>query len=234
MKDDPEALKRAAARQALALVEDGMRLGLGSGSTAELFLELLAERVKDGLRVIGVPTSERVAGLARGLGIPLVEGHDDLTRLDLAVDGADEIEPRSLALIKGRGGALLREKLVATAADRLCVIADGSKLVRALGQQAPVPVAVLPFGWRQTAERIAHLGTEPVLRRVRDRPLVTDDGLYILDCRWSPIADPAALDAALKRTLGVAEHGIFLGMTWRALVAAPDGVTVLEAGKVTA
>lgn len=233
MTDDADALKHAAALRALDLVEDGMRLGLGSGTTAEMFLQLLGDLVAQGLRVTGVPTSERVASLARTRGILLAD-LDDLAPLDLTVDGADEIEPRSLALIKGRGGALLREKLVASASKRVCIIADRSKLVSALGQQSPVPVAVVPFGWRQTAARIARLGTEPALRKADGAPLVTDDGLYILDCRWNPIADPPALDAALKGIAGVVDHGIFLGLASQALVAGPDGVTVLQGRTVAA
>ncbi len=229
----PDELKRAAARQALDLVEDGMLLGLGSGSTAELFVELLGERVAAGLHVTGVPTSRRVADLAHEHHIPLV-ADDDLPRLDLTVDGADEIEPRTLGLVKGRGGALLREKLVATASDRLCIIADDSKLVGSLGEKVPVPVAIVPFGWQRTADRIARLGGEPILRRAGTDPLVSDDGLYIVDCRFGPIAEPGRLSEALKSLLGVVDHGLFLGLAWRAIVAGASGVTVLEPGAVRA
>jgi ribose 5-phosphate isomerase A len=223
----PDELKRAAAQQALDLVEDGMLLGLGSGSTAELFVALLGERVQSGLRVIGAATSVRVAELARQHGIALV-ADDDLPRLDLTVDGADEIEPRTLGLVKGRGGALLREKMVATASNRLCIIADDSKLVGALGEKTAVPVAIVPFGWRRTADRIARLGGQPALRLANTEPYVSDDGFYILDCRFGPISEPGRLSEALKGLLGVVEHGLFLGLAWRALVAGATGITVLE------
>lgn len=228
MTASADDLKTAAAREALALVEEGMVLGLGSGTTSERFLQLLGERVAAGLRVTGVATSDRIAQLAREAAIPLVE-LDDVPYLDLAVDGADEIEPITLALIKGRGGALLREKLVESAARRLCIIADGSKLVRQLGERQPLPVAVIPFGWRQTADRIAGVGGRPTLRQRDGTPVLTDDGCYILDCGFDPIADPAVLSDALKRLVGVVEHGLFVGMTWRAIIADADGVRTLTA-----
>ena len=233
MTDTLDALKRGAAREAVQLVEDRMVVGLGSGSTSELFLEALAERVAAGLRITGVPTSIRVGELARLRGIP-VANLEDVQRIDLAVDGADEIQPRALDLIKGRGGALLREKLVATAASRLCIIADSSKLVTRLGEWFAVPVAVVTYGWRQTADRIRALGGEPVLRMAGAAPLITDDGLYILDCQFGPIDDPAGLAAGLKGTLGVVEHGIFLGLAERAIVAGHDGIVVLEPGRMVA
>jgi len=239
MSDSADPQKRAAALEALRLVQDGMILGLGSGSTAEIFLDELAERIAQGLHVTGVPTSIRVGDLARARGIPLVD-LAEVTRIDLAVDGADEIETGALGLIKGRGGALLREKLVATSADHLCIIADSSKLVTRLGEKFAVPVAVVPFGWRQTAARIRALGGETTLRQADSGlqagsvPLVSDDGLYILDCAFGPISDPVRLAADLKGTLGVVEHGLFLGMARRAIVAGEDGVVVLEPGRVVA
>lgn len=234
MTDATDSLKRAAAREAVTLVEDGMVVGLGSGTTSELFLEALAERVAAGLRITAVPTSERVASMARGRGLMVAELHD-VPRVDLTVDGADEIEPRGLDLIKGGGGALLREKLVATAAARLCIIADRSKLVSRLGERWAVPVVVVPFGWRQTAERIRQLGADPALRQAgAGGPLVTDDGLYILDCRFGPIADPGRLAAELKGLLGVVEHGLFVGLAHRAIVAGADGIQILKAEGVVA
>ena len=228
MTDDAESLKRAAAREAVALVEDGMIVGLGSGTTSELFLEALAERLAGGLRITGVPTSTRVARYAAARGIP-VEDLQDVPRVDLAIDGADEIQPRGLDLIKGGGGALLREKLVAAAADRLCIIADRSKLVSRLGERWAVPVVVVPFGWRQTADRIRGLGGEPSLRRVDGSPLMTDDGFHILDCRFGQIADPARLAGELKGALGVVEHGLFVGMAHQAIVAGVNGIEILKA-----
>jgi ribose 5-phosphate isomerase A len=229
MTDTAGALKVAVAREAVRLVQDGMKLGLGSGSTAELFLIELGKRVTSGLRVVGVPTSDKVAALAEGYGIPL-STLADVGRLDLAIDGADEIQLGTLALVKGRGGALLREKLVAAAADRFCIIADSSKLVTRLAEKQPVPVAVVPFGWTRTAERIKALGGEPGLRLADGIPFISDDGLYILDCRFAPIEDAAALDTALKATLGVVDHGLFVGMAERAIVAGTDGVVTLETG----
>ena len=230
---DAEALKRAAASEAVRLVQDGMVVGLGSGSTAELFLEALAQRVGGGLRLAGVPTSLRVADLARGYGIEIAR-LEDVTRIDLTVDGADEIQTARLDLIKGRGGALLREKLVATATERLCIVADSSKLVARLGEQQPVPVAVIPFGWRQTADRIRQLGGQPTLRLHEGSPLVTDDELYILDCGFGPIDDAAALASVLKAQTGVVEHGLFLGLAERAIVASSEGITILGPGTVAA
>jgi len=233
MTDDAESLKRDAAREALTLVDDGMVVGLGSGTTAELFLEALAERVAGGLRITAVPTSERVASMARGRGIQVAE-LQDVPKIDLTVDGADEIQPRGLDLIKGGGGALLREKLVATAADRLCIIADRSKLVSQLGERWAVPVVVVPFGWRQTADRIRALGGSPSLRQTGSSPLVTDEGLYILDCRFGPIADPGRLARELKGILGVVEHGLFVGLAKQAIVAGQDGIEILKAQEALA
>lgn len=243
MTDHAEEQKRAAALAALQLVEDGMVLGLGSGSTAEIFLDALGAKIANGMRITGVPTSKRVGELAATRGIPIAD-LEDVQRIDLAVDGADEIHPRALDLIKGRGGALLREKLVATTAARFCVIADATKLVAQLGERFAVPVAVIPFGWRQTAERVRALGCEPVLRlNAHATPesalpgghsnaaYVSDDGLYILDCQFGPIADPAGLDIALKGVLGVVEHGLFLGLAERAIVATERGVKIVEPGQ---
>ncbi|MCC6175551.1 MAG: ribose-5-phosphate isomerase RpiA [Chloroflexi bacterium] len=225
MTDTLEEFKRAAARQALEHVKDGMVLGLGTGSTAEQFLAGLGERVQAGLRVTGVPTSERSASLARGYGIPLADV-EDLPRIDLTVDGADEIEPTSLTLVKGRGGALLREKLVAANSDQVFIVADTSKLVQQIGEHFALPVAVVPFGWRRTADGLATLGCEPALRTAGDRPFRSDDGLYMLDCQFGPIADPQRLAAQIKALLGVVEHGLFVGLADRALVAGPEGVQV--------
>lgn len=233
MTEAAEALKAAAAREAVHLVQDGMRIGLGSGSTSELFLIELAARVANGLNVTAVPTSHRVAAMAQLRGIK-VANLADIGRLDLAIDGADEIQPHALDLIKGRGGALLREKVVATAADRFCIIADSSKLVSRLGEQRPVPVAVVPFGWRQTADRIRQVGGEPSIRLENGSPLITDDGLYILDCRFAPIEDPGRLGDALKGLLGVVDHGLFVGIAAQAIVAGDNGIVTLEAGKVVA
>ncbi|HUB10454.1 MAG TPA: ribose-5-phosphate isomerase RpiA [Acetobacteraceae bacterium] len=216
--------KREAARAAIALVQDGMVVGLGTGSTAAFAIEALAERVRGGLRIVGVPTSERSAAQARGLGIPLttLEEHH---RIDLTIDGADEIARGSLELVKGLGGALLREKIVAAASDRLVIVADAAKLVGRLGTGVPVPVEVVPFGWQTTAERLARLGANPVLRRDdAGQPFRTDGGHLILDCGFGVIADPADLEQALSRVVGVVECGLFIGMADLALVASDHGV----------
>jgi len=216
------ALGRAAAN----LVEPGMVVGLGTGSTARAFVRELAVRVAGGLEVVGVPTSTQTAALARDLGIPL-RSLDEVERLDLGVDGADEIAP-GLELVKGRGGALLHEKMVALVCDDYAVIAAAEKLVPELGSRVPVPVEVVPFGWRQTAARLAALGVRPVLRRSpggadEDEPFRSDGGHYVVDCETGRIADPAALAAALKAMPGVVEHGLFLGLARRALIAEADG-----------
>lgn len=230
MGGDPAAQwKRLAARAAAAEVADGTVVGLGSGSTAELFLEELAARVRQGVRVTGVPTSERTRGLATALGIPLL-ALNDAPPLDMSVDGADEVTLPALALIKGRGGALLREKLVAASSQRRLIIVDTSKLVGTLGAEHPLPVEVIPFGWVQTAKRLAALGLRPARRMASDaaQPFVTDNGDYILDCATGPIADPAALAQAIKGLVGVVEHGLFVGMTERVIAAGPEGVRAYD------
>ncbi|HZV49313.1 MAG TPA: ribose 5-phosphate isomerase A [Candidatus Dormibacteraeota bacterium] len=216
--------KRAAARRALELVEPGMLLGIGSGTTARFFIEALGERVAEGLRVSAVATSRESEELARRLGIVVVD--DPLQPIDLAVDGADEIDPQ-LRLIKGHGGALFREKLVASSARRFIVIADASKLARRLGQTF-VPVEILPFLWRQTARRLAGLGADVRLRAGQDTPYVTDNGNFILDLTFTGgIEDPEGVAAAIKATTGVLEHGLFLGLATGAIVAEVEGLRIL-------
>jgi ribose 5-phosphate isomerase A len=231
-QSDSDALKRAAAARALDYVEDGMKLGLGTGSTADMFLELLAEKVRLGLSVIGTPTSERTAAKAESLGIP-IEDLDSLGTLDLAVDGADEAD-RNLDLIKGGGGALLREKIVAASAKRMVVIADETKLVGRLGA-FPVPVEIIPFGHLTTAGRIRS-GSEtlgyrqlaPVLRMKEGRPYRTDNGNCIYDCPFGAISDARRLAATLSVIPGVVEHGLFVGMASVLVIAGADGVRVIE------
>ena len=228
---DARQLKIEAARAALAEVRDGMRLGIGTGSTAEEFVRLLAERVKDGLSVIGVPTSERTAALCRDLGVPL-STLEETPELDLTIDGADEIDP-SLGLIKGGGGALLREKIVAATSERMIVIADRSKLVDVLGA-FPVPIEVNPFGLRATEIAIAkaaeRLGLERAmtLRMTDGRPFVTDGGHFIVDASFGRIPDTRALSDALHVIPGVVEHGLFLGMAEAAIVADADGARTVR------
>lgn len=229
-----EDLKRIAAARALEEVRPGMRLGLGTGSTARHFVDLLGERVAAGLDVLCVPTSEVTAAQARGLSIPLTD-LDATPELDLTIDGADEIGP-GLALIKGAGGALLREKIVATASARMIVIADQSKLVDALGGAFPLPIEVNAFGLgatRALVERAMRaVGSEPRLE-LRFRPdgdrYVTDGGHLILDASFGRISSPETLSRALLDIPGVVQHGLFLGLCQRAYVAGPDGVRAIDA-----
>lgn len=223
-----DAMKAAAARAALAHVHDGMKLGIGTGSTAEFFVAALAEAVGEGLDVVGVPTSERTAGLCVEMGIKL-ESLDDIDRLDLVIDGADEIDP-NLNLIKGGGGALLREKIVAHAGRSMIVIADDSKMVDQLGRFA-LPIEVNGFGMeatRRAIERVARdHGCEGAIElRIgrKDETLITDGGHMIVDASFGHICDPQALACALNAIPGVVEHGLFLGMADRALVAGEAGV----------
>ena len=221
---DQDALKKAAAEKALELVRDGMLLGLGSGSTVRYFTEGVGRMVADGLRVRGVPTSRATAELAASLGIPVVE--ELVGQIDLAVDGADEVDPQ-LSLIKGRGGAHLREKLVACAAKRFVVVVDESKIVDRLGQGV-LPVEVSAFLWRGTAERLALLCTGLKVRGGEEQPYVTDGGNLILDLSFdNGIDDPSALAKEIKNTVGVLEHGLFIGMADTCVVAGMDGPRVL-------
>ncbi len=228
-----DEFKRNAAMAALAEVEPGMRLGLGTGSTARHFVALLGERVRDGLDVVGVPTSEETARQAEALGIRL-DNLDRLDRLHLTVDGADEIGP-GLSLIKGGGAALLREKIVAAASDRMVVIADSSKRVDALGR-FPLPIEVNVFGIAATGRAIAGVmaghGAEdmPRLRRGPDgQPLLTDGGHFIVDALFGRISRPEALSRDLLDIAGVVQHGLFLGLCSRAYIAGTDGVEVIDA-----
>jgi ribose 5-phosphate isomerase A len=215
-----DELKEAAAEKALELVSDGMLIGLGSGSTAAFFVEGLGRLVADGMKVRAVPSSRSTAELAASLGIQIVT--ELLGQVDLTVDGADEVDP-GLNLIKGRGGALFREKLVAAASKRFVVVVDESKLVKQLGVGV-LPVEVLPFLWRSTAERIAELSVSLVVRGGEETPYVTDNGNLILDLTVEGgIKDPASFGADLKRLTGVVEHGLFVGMTDTVITAGPEG-----------
>ncbi len=226
-----DRLKRAAAEAAVALVEDGMVVGLGTGSTAAFALEALAARVAQGLRVAGVPTSEATAALARRLGVPLTDFATH-RRLDLAIDGADEVERGTLNLIKGLGGALLYEKIVAAASGRFVVIADETKLVDRLGERAPLPVEIVPFGLEPTLGRLADAGLAPALRRAdgSGEPFRTDGGHAIADCHIGHIADPAALDRQLRAMVGVIDSGLFIAMAAEAFIGTAQGVRRLIPG----
>jgi ribose 5-phosphate isomerase A len=226
-EDKAAQLKRAAAEFAASLVEDGMIVGLGTGSTAYHLVAALGKRLQEGLRITGVPTSETTASQARTLGIPLADLGDH-PQLDLTIDGADEVETGTLNLLKGLGGALLREKIVASASKRLIIIVDDSKIVDRLGSRAPVPVEVIPFGWQGAANRLRDLGAQPSLRKnLKGETFVTDGGHYILDCAFGPIAHVDSLASNLDRTVGIVEHGLFLGMTSRVLIGKATGIETL-------
>jgi ribose 5-phosphate isomerase A len=227
-----DELKRQAAARALEFVQDGMKLGLGTGSTAKHFVELLGERVRDGLDVIGVPTSEATRADAIRCGIALTT-LDELDRLDLTVDGADEIDP-SLNLIKGGGGALLREKIVAAASDRMIVIADDSKWVETLGR-FPLPIEVIPFGLGGTQRAIGKAFAEcgvsgqMVVRKRQDgHVFVTDGGHWIVDAQLGRISDAPRLAGLLGCIPGVVEHGLFIGLASMAMLAGSQGIRVIE------
>lgn len=224
---DRDALKRAAAERAVADVADGMVLGLGSGSTAAFAIEALAARIARGLRIVGIPTSEKTAALALRLGVPLTS-FTEHRRIDLTIDGADEVERGTLALVKGLGGALLREKIVASASKRMTVVIDETKLVDRLGSRTPVPVEIVAFGWQTVLDRLAALGCAPRLRVDGGMPFVTDGGNYIADCALAEIPNPVELDVRLSRVVGVVETGLFLDMASRVVVGRPGGVEVIE------
>ena len=212
----------ALAVRALDLVRDGTVVGLGTGRAATAFVHALAPRVRDGLRVAGVPTSEETARLARELGIPVVGLEAEL---DLTVDGADEVDPE-LNLIKGYGGALVRERIVAVASTRQVILVTRDKLVEVLGSHGRVPVEVLPFALPLCRRRLEALGLKPVLRTEEDRPFVTDSWNVIVDCATGPIEDPHALERTIRAIPGVIDTGLFLGIADTVLVA--DGTTVRE------
>ena len=225
--EDRDRLKRAAAERALDFVENGMVLGLGTGSTAAFFVAQLAARVAAGLTILAIPTSERTAAQARQLDIPLTSFAEQ-RRIDLAIDGADEVQRTSLDLIKGRGGALLREKIVAAASSRFIVIVDRDKLVDRLGEGGPLPVEVAQFGWQATAAALERLGAQPELRRADSaQPFVTDGGNFILDCRFGPLDDPPETERRINSIVGVVENGLFVGRSSAVIVASQDGIEVL-------
>lgn len=224
--------KRQAAARAVELIEPKMKVGLGTGSTAKHLVDLLGERVKGGLQVLCVPTSEATAAQARALGIPLAT-LDDQPMLDLTIDGADEID-NGLQLIKGGGGALLREKIVATASEQMIVIADHSKMVETLGKFA-LPVEVVRFGFTATRQMIEDYAAdagctgEIKLRLGRDgQPYVTDGGNYIFDCAFGKIEEAELLDGLLKLIPGVVENGLFIGIATKAIIAGPNGIVELD------
>lgn len=218
--------KQRAAEASLKYVKDGMVLGLGTGSTARYVLDGLSRRIADGLHVSGVPTSLATAEAAKLLGIPLTSLAEH-PRIDLAIDGADEVDPR-LDMIKGLGGALFREKIVAAAARKFLVVVDASKLVPRLGSKSPVPVEVHPFGWPATRQAVEALGATVTVRTRDKETFRTDNGNPILDARFGPIRSPAKLARDLEAIPGVVGHGLFLNMADLVLVGTEKGVRTLR------
>jgi len=226
---DIDSLKRMAALASVDYVRNGHVVGLGTGSTARHVIAVLGERVRAGLAIKGVPTSEETADLARRAGIPLLSYEEDWS-IDVAIDGADQVDPQ-LNLIKGGGGALLREKIIAAAARQLIIVVDHTKRVPVLGNSFPLPVEVIPFGWPNTARRIEALGGKTVIRERRGRIFTTESGHYILDLHEGRIEDPAALETQLNRIPGVVENGLFVGRTDLLIVGTPRGVEVQQAAR---
>ena len=228
MGETENELKTAAAKSAAARVTDGMIVGLGSGSTAALAVDALGKRVREGLQITGIPTSENTAARARALGIPL----SDLSahaHIDMTIDGADEVEEGSLNLIKGHGGALLREKIVASVSGRLVIVVDESKLVHHLAAKFPVPVEVVQFGWQATARQLSNLGATPSLRRsANGEAFISDGGHYILDCAFDPSIDGKSIAWELDHIVGLVEHGLFIGFAPEVHVASASGVRVMN------
>lgn len=225
MTENQDLYKKAAAELAVEYVEDGMVLGLGSGTTVYWLLKRLGELVDQGLNIKGIPSSLRTEGWAKEFGIPLTD-FSEVEMLDLAIDGADEIDP-DFQLTKGGGGSLVREKLVNAHARQVIIIADGSKMVDRLGN-FPLPVEVLQFAWQRTADKIAALGATPVLRERDGEVFVSNNGNYILDCAFGSIEDPRALHKELKLLLGVVETGLFIDMTDKVILAGPEGAQVIN------
>lgn len=221
---ETDRLKQTAADAAAAQLRDGMIVGLGSGSTARMLVDAIGQRVTNGLHIVGIPTSELTADRALSLNIPLAT-LAEYPKLDVVIDGADEVEINTLNLIKGGGGNHLREKIVARAARRMVVIVDERKLVSQLGSRAKLPVEISQFGWQATAELLSQLGGNPQLRLDRNgEPFLTDGANYILDCGFGTIRDPEELQRQLDGVVGAFEHGLFIGMASEILIGTPHGV----------
>lgn len=228
MSRDPNQQKQYAADRAATYVQSGMVIGLGTGATATLFVRRLAERLAQGelANIVGIPTSSQIESEAKRLNFPLTT-LEEQPQIDLTVDGADEVDPH-LNLIKGGGGALLREKIVAQASKREVIIVDEAKLSPVLGTKWHVPVEVIPFGWRTQAAYLTSLGAKVVLRTDKEgSPFVTDQGNYILDSHFGQIADPAALAKTLNQRVGIVEHGLFVKLAQEVIVGTDQGVRIL-------
>jgi ribose 5-phosphate isomerase A len=221
-----EDQKRIAALAAVDLVKAGQLVGLGTGSTAEIAIDGLIARAREGLRIVCVPTSERSAIRARAGGLTVLDGPPADRTIDITIDGADQIEQGTLNLIKGLGGALLWEKIVAASTDTLVIISDESKLVARLGGPVPVPVEVVQFGWERTAARLVELGCRAAVRRKDGAVFVTDSGNLIVDCHFDLIVEAADLERRLSGVVGVVETGLFIDMTSKAVVGSPAGVRI--------
>ena len=225
MAEQTDLYKKAAGEKAVEYIEGGMVVGLGSGSTVYWMLKKLGELVEQGLDIKGIPSSLRTEGWAKEFNIPLTD-FSEVQLLDIAIDGADEIDP-NFHLTKGGGGSLVREKVVNAHAKKLIIVADQSKMVDELGK-FPLPVEVLQFGWQLAANKIAELGAEPVLRERDGSVFVSNNGNYILDCAFGSIPDPESLHNSLKQLLGVVETGLFVGMTDTVILAGPEGAKVID------
>ncbi len=223
----PDQQKSQAAHKALEFIQDGQILGLGTGSTVQYFLTALGQLVQQGLRIRGVPTSQATADYARKLGIPLMNNEEPWD-IDVAVDGADQVDPQ-LNLIKGGGGALMREKIVAKAAQQFIVIVDQAKQVNRLGLPFPLPVEIVPFGWRTTQRHLENLGWPSPLRHKAGQPFLTDNGNYVADLHIPEISDPSALELSLSQIPGVVECGLFLIMTSLLITGTNDGPVLTRA-----
>jgi len=219
-------LKEAAAREAVKFVRDGMVVGLGSGSTASIAIRLLGDKVRQGWKIVGVPTSRESEELGRSVGIPIGELKDHHV-VDVTIDGADEVDP-NLDLIKGLGGALVREKIVASATKMEIIIVDESKMVSYLGQKAPLPVEIVKFASESTMRRLAKFGCVPKLREKNGLAFVTDNGNLIADCRFAKIEDPKKLESELNLLPGVVDNGLFVGLAHKVVVASKDGVRTID------
>jgi len=220
-------LKEMAAREAVKYVEDGMVVGLGSGSTASIAIRLLGDRVKEeGIEIIGIPTSRASDLLGRAMGIKIAE-LDDHPKVDITIDGADEVGP-ALNLIKGLGGALVREKIVAGASMVEMIVVDESKLVDCLGSKAPLPVEIVRYAHRTTMRKLASLGCTPQLRMKESEPFVSDNGNFVVDCAFGPMKDPAGLETKVNLIPGVVDNGLFIGLVAKVVIGTDEGVEIRE------
>jgi ribose 5-phosphate isomerase A len=218
--------KEVAAREAVKYVEDGMVVGLGSGTTASIAIKLMGDMVKSGMRIIGIPTSRESEEIARSVGIPIGELRSN-TVVDLTIDGADEVDP-NLNLIKGLGGALVREKIVAASTNLEIIVADDSKLVEYLGQKVPLPVEVVKFSYEATIHRLEQLGCRCAVRMRHGERFVSDNGNFIVDCKFQKIGDPRKLEAEINLIPGVVDSGLFVDLADKVIVAGEDGTRIME------